>query len=84
MSENSADGRVLLGELRERICSEVSKMSDKRQRVAHMLNVGFTPKEMAAIEGCTPTAASKRIWDIREALRTALAEWSGKARLSAC
>lgn len=84
MSENSADGRVLRGELLERICAEVSKMSDKRQRVAHMLNVGFTPKEMAAIEGCTPTAASKCVWDIREALRTALAEWSGGARLSAC
>ena len=84
MSENSADGRVLQRELRESICSEVSKMSDKRQRVAHMLNVGFTPKEMAAIEGCTPTAVSKCVWDIREALRTALAEWSGKARRSAC
>jgi RNA polymerase sigma-70 factor (ECF subfamily) len=84
MSENSADGRVLRGELRDRICAEVSKMSDKRRRVAHMHNVGFTPKEMAAIEGCTPTAASKCIWDIREALRTALAEWSGEARPSAC
>jgi RNA polymerase sigma factor (sigma-70 family) len=84
MSENSADGRALQCELREHICAEVSKMSDKRQRVAHLLNLGFFPKEMAAIEGCTPAAASKCVWDIRKALRAALDEWSGEARPYAC
>ena len=84
MSENSADGRVLQCELGERICAEVSKMSDKRKRVAHLLNVGYSPKEIAAIEGCTPNAAYKSIWDIRAALKSALAEWADESKRFAC
>ena len=84
MSENGADGRILQAELKGRICDVVSEMSDKRKRVAHLLNVGYSPKEIAKTEGCTPNAASKCIWDIREALRSALAEWNEESSRFAC
>lgn len=84
MSENGADSRILQAELRDRICEEVSKMSDKRQRVAHMLNVGYKPREIASVEGGTPQAVSKCIWNIREALRAALVEWVNDADRYAC
>ena len=84
MSENGTDSRILQAELRDRICEEVSKMSDKRQRVAHMLNVGYKPREIASVEGGTPQAVSKCIWDIREALRAALVEWADDADRYAC
>ena len=84
LSENGADGRVLQAELKERICDEVSRMSDKRKRVAHLLNVGYSPKEIAVAEGCTPTAVSKCIWDIRAALKSALSEWAGDSGRFAC
>ena len=79
MSENSADCRVLQSELKVRICQEVSKMSEKRQRVARMLDGGCSIKEMAEAENCTSGAVSKRIWDIREALRSALVEWAAES-----
>ena len=84
MSENGADSRILQAELRDRICEEVSKMSDKRQRVAQMLNVGYKPREIASVEGGTPQAVSKCIWNIREALRAALVEWVNDADRYAC
>lgn len=79
MCDNSADDRVLQSDLKGRISQTVSKMSDKRQRVAHMLTVGYTPKEMAAVEGSTPTAMAKCVWDIRQALKVALTEWLKEA-----
>lgn len=84
MSENSADARAIHSELQGRICEEVSRMSDKRQRVAYMMNAGYKPKEIAAAEGSKPQAVSKCIWDIREALRTALAEWAEESNRRAC
>lgn len=79
MCDNCADDRVLQSDLKGRISQTVSKMSDKRQRVAHMLTVGYTPKEMAAVEGSTPTAMAKCVWDIRQALKVALTEWLKEA-----
>lgn len=79
MCENSADDRVLQSDLMGRISQTVSKMSDKRQRVARMLTVGYTPKEMAAVEGSTPSAVAKCVWDIRQALKSALTEWLKEA-----
>lgn len=84
MSENSADCLVLQSELKSRIFQEVSKMSDKRQRVARMLDGGYTIKEMAKAEDCTSRAVSKCIWDIREALRFALVEWAADSGRCAC
>ena len=54
---------------------KVGKLSDKNQKFFSMLvEEELTPKEMAEREGCTANAASKRIWDIRQALKAAIAE----------
>ena len=79
MSVNDTDSRVLQAELQERINDEVAKMTDKRKRIARMLNAGYSPQEMAEAEGCTTTAVYMCIWNIRETLRHALEEWNDVA-----
>ncbi len=44
-------------------------MSERDRKFAQWLLDGFTVQEMAAMDGCSPNAASKRIWEIRRAYR---------------
>ncbi len=72
MSEYSADKEINQKEFEEEVMGKVGKLSDKNQKFFSMLvDEELTPKEMAEREGCTANAASKRIWDIRQALKAA-------------
>ena len=75
VSEYSADKDINREEFEETVMGEVGKLSDKNQKFFSMLvDEELTPKEMAEREGCTANAAAKRIWDIRHALKTSIAE----------
>ena len=84
MSENSADAGVLESELKECIAEEVASMSDKRRRIARMMSMGYSAKEIAEAEGCSCNAVYKCVWDIRDALKKALSEWTGDSGRVAC
>ena len=75
VSEYSADKDINRKEFEEEVMGKVGKLSDKNQKFFSMLvEEELTPKEMAEREGCTANAAAKRIWDIRHALKTTIAE----------
>ena len=75
VSEYSADKDISQKEFEETVMGEVGKLSDKNQKFFSMLvDEELTPKEMAEREDCTANAAAKRIWDIRHALKTSIAE----------
>ena len=75
VSEYSADKDINQKEFEETVMGDVGKLSDKNQKFFSMLvEEELTPKEMAEREGCTANAAAKRIWDIRHALKVAIAE----------
>lgn len=72
--QNEADGDINRREFEQRISEEVGKLSEKNQRFYRMHNDDLAPRDIAALEGCTPNAASKRIYDIRHTLRGPLME----------
>jgi DNA-directed RNA polymerase specialized sigma24 family protein len=84
MSENSADGRAFHSDLKECIDEEVASMSDKRRRIACMMSMGYSAKEIAEAEGCSCNAVYKCVWDIRDALKKALSEWCDDSGRVAC
>ena len=70
----SPDRRLDQEEFEQRVRGEARKLSDKNQHYLQMLEDGFSPKDMAEREGCTPNSAAKRVHDIRKAIRGAIAE----------
>lgn len=83
VSEYSADKDINRKEFEEEVMGKVSKLSDKNKKFFSMLvDEKLTPKDMAKREGCTANAAAKRIWDIRHALKTAIAETAREFGLS--
>ena len=74
ISEDTADALVERHELEQRISREIGRLNDKNRRFASLMMDECAPRHMAAIEGCTPNAAAKRVCDIRKALREALAD----------
>lgn len=77
VSECRADNDIDQKEFEEKVMGNVGMLSDKNQKFFSMLvDEELTPKEMAEREGCTANAAAKRIWDIRHALKTTIAETS--------
>ena len=83
VSEYSADKDINRKEFEEEVMGKVGKLSDKNQKFFSMLvDEKLTPKDMAKREGCTANAAAKRIWDIRHALKTAIAETAREFGLS--
>lgn len=82
VSEYSADRRLDQREFERRVWSEVNRLGETGRRYVRMLSEGYTPKDMAAIDGCRPNTAAKRVYDIRRALRAALAEVSSEFGLA--
>lgn len=73
-NEEGAD-RITEGRDLERfVRGEISRMSDVSRRVAQFLEEGFTAKEIAKAEDCSPNTAAKRAYDMRKALKAALAD----------
>lgn len=74
LSEYDADKELNQKEFEYLVRKEISKLSEKNQHFEHMLEEGETPKTMAASEGCTPDAAAKRIWVIRQTLKDPISD----------
>lgn len=69
ISEYDADREINREEFESLVRAEISKLGDKNQRFARLLEEGHTPKTMALVEGCTADAAAKRVWVIRQTLK---------------
>jgi RNA polymerase sigma-70 factor (ECF subfamily) len=72
ISEYNAEKELCRKEFEERVEAACSHLSEKNRRFKNLLVLEYAPREMAEIEGCTPNAASKRVWDIRNALQEPL------------
>lgn len=74
LSRNEADTDINFKEFENRIQKKVGKLSDINQRFfEYFAEMGLAPREIAALEGCTPNAAAKRVHDIRQCLKPSLA-----------
>ena len=74
MNEYNPETVVCRREFEEEVYGQVGRLSEKSQRYTKLLVEGYTPKEMAEMEGSNANAAAKRVFDIRKALRAGLAE----------
>jgi RNA polymerase sigma factor (sigma-70 family) len=74
LSEYDAEKELSQKEFETCVKEECSKLSEKNQRFERWLEEGYTPKEMAAMEGCTADAAAKRLWFIRKTLKKSIGE----------
>ena len=74
MNEYNPETVVCRREFEEEVYGHVGRLSEKSQRYTHLLVEGYTPKEMASLEGSNANAAAKRVFDIRKALKAGLAE----------
>ena len=70
--EHDAESDLASKELEDRFREEQAKLSAKNQRFLIWFEEGYAPKDMAAMEGCTPNAAAKRMFVIRQALKESL------------
>ena len=77
-SEYDAEKELSQKEFETCVKEECSKLSEKNQRFERWLEEGYTPKEMAAMEGCTADAAAKRLWFIRKTLKKPIGEIAGE------
>jgi len=68
-SEFEADRNLDIKEFEDSVRKQTRKLSEKNQRFELLLEEGYAPKDMAAVENCTPDAAGKRVWVIRQTLR---------------
>lgn len=73
LSEYNAEKELCRKEFKKSVEAEFSHLSEKNRRFKDLLVLEYSPREMAKIEGCTPNAAAKRVWDIRKALKEPLA-----------
>ena len=74
LCEHDAESDLGSKEIEARLREERAKMSEKNQRFLIWLEEGYAPKDMAAMEGCTPNAAAKRVFVIRQALKESLGD----------
>lgn len=73
-SHYEADRDMNRKDFEKSIAEQVGTLSEKNQRIFKMLTEEVSRKDMAVMEGCTPNAASKRVFDIRAVLRASLLE----------
>ena len=74
LSEYDAEKELSQKEFETCVKEQCSKLSEKNRRFELWLEEGYTPKEMAAMEGCTADAAAKRLWFIRKTLKKPIGE----------
>ena len=65
VSEETADKELLRKDFEAYVSSSLSGMSERDRKFLEWMKLGYTAKEMAAMDGCSPNAASKRMWAIR-------------------
>lgn len=73
-SHYEADRDMNRKDFEKSVAEQVGTLSEKNQRFFKMLTEEVSRKDMAVMEGCTPNAASKRVFDIRAVLRASLLE----------
>ena len=73
-SEYEADRDINRREFERCVSDEVGRLSEKNQRFVYMLKEGYSRKEMVAQDGGSANAVYKRVFDIRKALKDAIAE----------
>ena len=74
MFKYSGEDDAVKNDLERFLDAEAAKMGDKNNEVYEMLKVGYKPQEIAKEKGWTANAVSKRIWGIRNTLRSLLDE----------
>ena len=70
----NADREIERKEFERQVWHEAEKLGERNERVVRLLANEFTPKEIAAVEGCTPSAAATRVCRVRRVLGGALAD----------
>ena len=66
MSEDEADKDLLRKDFEAYVSGSLSGMSERDRKFLEWMKLGYTAKEMAAMDGCSPNAASKKMWMIRQ------------------
>ncbi len=69
LSEDSADRHLLFDEFEAGLSDLGSGKSKRNRQFLKWLEDGYSTNEMAAMDGCSPNAASKRLWGIRNVIR---------------
>ena len=69
INEYAADRQLCSKEFERCFWEKVAKLSDRNRKYVRMLDEGYKPKDMAVLDNCSPNAASKRVFDIRQFLR---------------
>ncbi|MBR5736903.1 MAG: sigma-70 family RNA polymerase sigma factor [Bacteroidales bacterium] len=67
-SEYEADRSISSAEFENRIESEIGKLSERNQHVAHMVMEGYSNKDIAAADDSSVNAVAKRVCMIRKTL----------------
>lgn len=78
LSENESDKDLISKEFLSSVRSECANLSERNQRYEFWLEDGYGPKDMAAADNCTPNAAAKRVFTIRQELSEPLAKLAGE------
>ncbi len=66
MSEDEADKELLRKDFEAYISDSLPGLSERDRKFLEWMKLGYTAREMAAMDGCSTNAASKRMWAIRQ------------------
>lgn len=66
VSGETADRELLRKDFEAYVSDSLSGMSERDRKFLEWMKFGYTAKEMAAMDGCSTNAASKRMWAIRQ------------------
>ncbi len=69
LSDDSADKELLYNEFEARLSDLGSGKNERNKKFLKWLEEGYDVSEMSDMDGCSPNAASKRLWGIRNAIR---------------
>lgn len=74
LSEYDAEKDLYRKEFEECVNTQCSKLNEQNRRFIKWTREGYGTQEMAEEEGCSASAAAKRLWGIRQALKGPLSE----------
>ncbi len=81
-SEDEADKELLRKDFEANVSDSLPCMSERDKKFLAWMKFGYTASEMSAMDGCSPNAASKRTWAIRQAIRKHASEIFGGVGLA--
>ncbi len=68
VSEETADRELLQKDFEAYVSDSLPDLSERDRKFLEWMKLGYTASEMSAMDGCSPNAASKRMWTIRQAI----------------